>query len=83
VKIFSEHGINPEASYESGAILIDRRRKENVALDARGGVPGSTESALSGRLKIAQRFIAGNRPSRAEPKSVKRTAEKIKGSGGY
>jgi CTP:molybdopterin cytidylyltransferase MocA len=40
---------------------------------------GSSESASSGRLKIAQRFIAGDRPA-FETKSVKRTAEGVKGS---
>jgi hypothetical protein len=43
---------------------------------------GPTESALSGRLKIAQRFIAGLSGVR-ETKPVKRTAEEIRGSGGY
>jgi hypothetical protein len=40
-----------------------------------------TEPAFSGRLKIAQRFIAGI--VEAEPKSVKRTAEHIRRSAGY
>jgi hypothetical protein len=44
-------------------------------------VASTIESAFSGRLKIAQRFIAGS--AGTETKSVKRTAEKMRGSGGY
>jgi hypothetical protein len=40
------------------------------------------QSALSGRLKMAQRFIAGI-GSESERKSVKRTTEKSSGPGSY